>query len=68
MPGVVGGARPGRDEDRVGVERLDAGQVDLVVAAHDGIGAELAQVLDEVVGERVVVVDRRARGPARVRC
>jgi hypothetical protein len=55
--GLVGRARPGRDDDAVGsalqqlVDRRD-------VVAHDvDLRAELAEDLDEVVRERVVVVD-----------
>src|SRR3954471_3393552 len=55
--GRVGRARAGRDDDAVGapLEQL----VDRrAVVAHDvDLAAQLAQVLDEVVGERVVVVD-----------
>ena len=47
--------------------RLDPGRVERVVAVDDRLGAELAQLLDEVVDERVVVVDEEdpgAHGPA----
>ena len=57
MPASFGRARAGRDDDAVRPprEQLVGG---LGVVAHDlGLGAQLAQVLDEVVGERVVVVD-----------
>src|SRR4051795_5838596 len=55
--GLVGRARPGRDDDP-----LEAALEQLVdaraVVAHDlELAPQLAQVLDEVVGERVVVVD-----------
>ena len=56
-PGLVRGARPRRDDHPVIAteqQLLDR----RVVVAHDlELGAELAQVLDEVVGEAVVVVD-----------
>src|SRR5437867_6405696 len=45
-----------RDDDRVGTERLDLVESDGVVAPHVDLGAELAEVLDEVVGERIVVI------------
>src|SRR6266436_1453416 len=41
----------------VGAERRHLLQRDGVVAPHVDLGAELAQVLDQVVGEGVVVVD-----------
>ena len=50
-------AGPGRDDHAVRAAReqlVDAGRV---VAHNVDLRAELAQVLDEVVGERVVVVD-----------
>ena len=55
--GIVRAAGAGRDEDRVGLERLQLGERDRVVAVHDRFGAELTEVLHEVVDERVVVVD-----------
>ena len=57
MPASSGVHGPGRDDDAVGraLEQLVDGRD---VVAHDlDLGAQLAQVLDEVVGERVVVVD-----------
>ena len=54
---VFGTARPGADEDAVGVERVDLVEGERVVAVHDGFGSELTDVLHEVVDERVVVVD-----------
>ena len=42
----------------VDVVRNDkAGVAELLSRGHDRLGAQLTQVLDEVVGERVVVVD-----------
>src|SRR3954454_14621554 len=58
-PGLVGRARARRDDHAVValVEQLVHGRR---VVAHDlQIRPELAQILDEVVGERVVVVDHQ---------
>jgi 2,4-dienoyl-CoA reductase-like NADH-dependent reductase (Old Yellow Enzyme family) len=55
-PGLVGRARAGRDHGAVVGAFDQAVGVGLVVAEDLDVGAELAQVLDEVVGERVVVV------------
>ena len=55
--GILGAPRTGRHEHRVGFERGERVEVDGVVAVHDGLRAELTEVLDEVVDERVVVVD-----------
>ena len=54
---VLGAARTGRDQHGVGPLGPDAGDVDGVVAEDDRVRAELAQLLDEVVDEGVVVVD-----------
>ena len=59
---VFGAARPGGDEDGVGPLRPDALHVDGVVAEDEGIGPELAQLLDQVVDEGVVVVDDQDPG------
>jgi hypothetical protein len=55
--GPVGVAGPGRDHDRLRGERLHVVDRERVVARHAHGGAELAHVLHEVVGERVVVVE-----------
>src|SRR6185436_9414825 len=52
-------ARPGRQDDRVGCERADAVDVDLVVAKHAHVFSQLAEVLDEIEREAVVVVDHQ---------
>ena len=60
-PASAGRARPGRHDHarRLAREQLVHG---LGVVAHDvDLGPQLAQVLDEVVGERVVVVDDQRR-------
>ena len=45
------------DDDVVRLQRGDAGEVDLVVADDFDLLAQLAEILHEVVGEAVVVVD-----------
>jgi Cell division protein CrgA len=54
---VLGSPGSWRHEDGVGRQRLELRQGDLVVAMDDRLGAQLPQVLDEVVNEGVVVVD-----------
>src|SRR3954453_17184744 len=54
---LVGGARAGRDDDALVGPLEQAVGVGLVVAEDLDVGAQLPQVLDEVVGEAVVVVD-----------
>ena len=54
------GLRPawsGRDHELGRLHGLDLADGDLVVAAHTHLGPELAKILHEVVGKRVVVVD-----------
>ena len=53
---------PGETTRWVGRGRLDLGDGHVVVALDGDVGAELAQELDEVVGERVVVVDHEDPG------
>ena len=63
-PGVLGAAGAGRQQHGVGpaIERLVDGQ--LVVADHLRLGAELAEVLHEVVDEAVVAVDHQHPRPS----
>ena len=61
-PASSGVPGPGRDQHGVGLERLELGEGELVVAVHERLGAELAQVLHEVVDEAVVVVDHQHPG------
>src|SRR5215470_10288808 len=57
--GSYGSSRSGRNDDARGVEALDFFDSDLVVAMNTQLLAKLAKVLDEVVGEGVVVVDHQ---------
>ena len=57
MPASSGRPGPGRDHDLLRRHRLDLAERHLVVAAHAHVGAQLAEILHEVVGERIVVVD-----------
>ena len=49
--GFVRRAGPGRDADALGLQRGDFVERDFVVAFHEQVRAEFAEVLDEVVGE-----------------
>ena len=57
--GIFRAPRARRDEHRVGSERHHVVECRGVVTGDGWFGAELAQVLDEVVDERVVVVDHQ---------
>ena len=54
-----GRAGAGRDDDLLGPQRFDLVQTDLVVAKNLHLGAEFAEIVIEVVGEGVVVVDEQ---------
>ena len=52
-------SRPGRQHNRHRTQRRDLCQGDLVVAPNHHVLAELTEVLHQVVGERIVVVDHQ---------
>ena len=56
-PRLVGRARAGGDEHAIGRARSNAGHIDGVVLHDVDACAELSKVLDEVEGERIIVVD-----------
>ena len=64
--GFGGGAGAGGDEDAVGVEREGFGGRDLVVAEDALFDAQLTEILDEVEGEGIVVVDDEQHGVGRL--
>src|SRR4051812_15598558 len=57
--GIAGGARTRREHDVGRRERRDFVDGNLIVPEHPHLRPELAQVLRQVVSERVVVVDQR---------
>ena len=57
--GLGRAARAGREHQPPRLQRGDAGHVDLVVAHHAHVFAEFAEVLHQVEGEAVVVVDHQ---------
>ena len=59
MPASAGEQGPGDSTSCSGRERLDALERDLVVAEHAHVLAELAEILHQVEGEAVVVVDHQ---------
>ena len=56
------GAGTGGDDDFFWCEFCNVGQGDLVVALHEQVGAEFAEILDEVVGKGIVVIDDEYHG------
>jgi hypothetical protein len=61
IPASSGRPGPGETRSPSG-EKLEAVEVELVVSNDDRLGAELAQILHEVVDEAVVVVDDENTG------
>ena len=55
--GIGGRAGPGGNDDFFGSELLDVGNGNLVVTLHKELRTKFAKVLNEVVGERIVVID-----------
>ena len=60
--GLAGRAGPGRKQDPLRLQGFDFVHGELVVAADIDFGTQLAQILDEVVGEGVVVVEDEDHG------
>jgi hypothetical protein len=56
-PGVLGAAWTGGDHKTVGGQSNGVINSQRIVAVHDRIATELTEVLGEVVGERVVIVE-----------
>ena len=48
---------PRREQDAVGLQRLDLLDCELIVAMDLDLGPQFSEILDEVVGERIVVVE-----------
>ena len=57
--GLSGRARSGGNDDGAWSERDRLSHRDAIVPHHDRIGTEFAQILDEVVRERVIVVENQ---------
>jgi hypothetical protein len=57
--GLVGRARPRGNDDSRGMQSLDLFQRDFVIAENADLLAQLTQVLHQVVGEGIVIVDHQ---------
>jgi len=55
--GLSRGARPGRKEHTFGIKRESFSRSDFVIPVNALLNSQLAKVLDQVEGERIVVVD-----------
>jgi hypothetical protein len=60
--GLAGRARAGREQNALGLERLDLFDGQFVVAMDLDLGAQFSQVLHKVVGKRIVVVEDENHG------
>src|SRR6266853_3352241 len=58
-PGFRGSAGPRRNDDACRYHRGDVPRRDLVVAEHPDLCAQLAQILHQIPGEGIVVVDHQ---------
>ena len=61
--GLVGRAWTGRQHDGVGVAREHVIDADLIIAMDIDLRPQAAQVMDEVEGEAVIVVDQQDHDP-----
>ena len=58
IPAFSGRPGPGRNTNPVGLDFFDLIDRDLIVSLHRHVDAEhLAEKLDEIVGERIVIID-----------
>jgi hypothetical protein len=66
-PGIFRTTRSWRDHDVIGMHRSDLVERDFVIAPDDRRCAKLAEILGEVEGERVVVIEeqQQVRAPPR---
>ena len=55
--GILRSAWARGEHDTLGLHGLDIGDSELVVAANLNLGAQFAKVLDEVISERIVVIE-----------
>src|ERR1019366_8990419 len=53
------GARAGRDHDAIGTKLLNPANRDLVITAHHYLLTQFAEVLHQVVGEGVVIIQNK---------
>ncbi len=61
-PRLARGARSRRDADAGRAHFLNPGDGNLIVSPNDRFDPELAEILHEIVGERIVVIDDQQLG------
>ncbi len=62
QPGITRLSWPGTDENSIGFDVEGLLEGDGIVAVDNGFRAQLTEVLDQVVDERVVIVDHQYAG------
>src|SRR5690554_1376896 len=67
-PRLVGCARPGGNHQVAGRQRFYLFQRDGIVAISLYLGAQLAQILNDIEGEAIIVVDHQYGHAIRSRC
>lgn len=50
-------ARPWRDAEQMGLKRCDFFERGFIIFNNANCGAELSKILNEVIGERIVIID-----------
>src|SRR5665213_3921052 len=58
-PGFVGRAGTGRQHDGLRLQRQRTGGGQFVIALYDDVGPQLSQIMEEVVGETVIIIDQK---------
>ena len=61
--GFVGSTRTGRNDDLLGMHVVNLLDRDLVVAAYFDVRTQLSDVLDQVIGKRIVIVENENQKP-----
>ena len=57
--GVLRRARAGRDHDALRLHGFDIGNRELIVSANFDLGTEFSEVLNQVVGKGIVIVENK---------
>src|SRR6185437_7093704 len=56
---ILRGARPGRNQDTFRTQSFYSLHRDLIVAAHHDFRSQLTQILHQVVGEGIVIIENK---------
>lgn len=56
---LCGGARAGRQHNHLGAKRHGCGHIQCIIADHADIRAKFAQIMHQIIGETVIIVDQK---------